>query len=51
MFSVRFEKPAERFIEKVKGRILLKRILAKIEGLKKKPFPSGAVRVEGYKKG
>lgn len=50
MLYVRFEKPAERYIEKLKDSILLKRILNKIEKLKETPFPSEAVRVEGYNK-
>ena len=50
MFSARFEKPAEWFIEKLKDKILLKRILNKIERLKENPFPSDAVGVEEYKK-
>ncbi len=46
MFSVRFEKPAEKYIEKLKDKIVVKRLLNKIEKLKENPFPSGAVRVE-----
>lgn len=49
MFSVRFEKPAEKYIEKLKDKILVKRLLNKIEKLKENPFPSGAVRVGEYK--
>ena len=40
MLSVRLEKPAEKFIEKLKDKILLKRILNKIDKLKENPFPS-----------
>jgi len=50
MFSVRFEKPAEKFAERLKDKILLKRILNKIERLKENQFPSETVRVEEYKK-
>jgi len=50
MFSVRFEKPAEGFIEKVKDKVLLKRVMNKIDKLKDNPFPSKAVRVKKYKK-
>ena len=50
MFAIRFEKPAEKYIEKLKDKILVKRILNKIEKLKENPFPPEAVRVEEYKK-
>ena len=50
MLSVRLEKPAEKFIEKLRDKILLKRILNRIDKLKENPFPSDAVRVEEYKK-
>ena len=50
MFSIRFEKPAEKYVEKLKDKTLVKRILNKIEKLKENPFPSEAVRVEEYKK-
>ena len=49
MFSIRFGKPAEKYIEKLKDKILVKRILNKIEKLKENPFPSKSVRVEEYK--
>ena len=39
-----------RFIEKLKDKILTKRIFNKIDRLKENPFPSEAVRVEEYKK-
>ena len=50
MLSVRLEKPAEKFIEKLKDKILLKRILSKIDRLKENSFPSESVRVQEYKK-
>ena len=50
MFSVVFEKTAEKFIEKLKDKTLLKRILNKINKLKENPFPAGAVKSEKYKK-
>lgn len=49
MLSARFEKPAEKFIEKLKDKILVGRIINKIEKLKENQFPSEAVRVEEYK--
>lgn len=50
MFEVHFEKPAEKFIEKLKDVVLLKRILNSIEALRIEPFPSECVRVKEYKK-
>lgn len=48
MFSAILEPPARKFIEKLRDRILLQRLLNKIEKLKSDPFPPGVVRVEGY---
>lgn len=50
MLSVRLEKPAEKLIDKLKDKILLKRILDKIDRLKENPFLSESIRVEEYKK-
>ncbi len=50
MFSVLFEKTAEKFIEKLKDKTLLKRILNKIDKLKENPFPTEAIKIEKYKK-
>tara|TARA_Y100000310_G_scaffold292849_1_gene321951 strand:- start:258 stop:518 length:261 start_codon:yes stop_codon:yes gene_type:complete len=50
MLSVRFERPAEKFVLRFKDKTLIKRIFKKIEELKEEPFPSDAVRVEEYKK-
>ncbi|HLD43585.1 MAG TPA: type II toxin-antitoxin system RelE/ParE family toxin [Candidatus Nanoarchaeia archaeon] len=47
--SLRLEKPASKFIEKIKDKTLARRLLGKIEKLKENPFPSDAVRVEEYK--
>ena len=50
MLSIRLEKPAEKFIEKLKDKNILKRVLNKIDKLKENPFPSESIRVEEYKK-
>lgn len=50
MFEAHFEKPAEKFIEKIKDGVLLKRILNRVETLRIKPFPPECVRVQEYKK-
>ncbi len=50
MFLVVFEKTAEKFIEKLKDKNLLKRILNKINKLKENPFPIEAIKIEKYKK-
>jgi len=50
MFEAHFEKPAEKFIEKLKDKILLKRILDRVEALRAEPFPSECIRVQEYKK-
>jgi mRNA-degrading endonuclease RelE of RelBE toxin-antitoxin system len=50
MFEVHFEKPAEKFIDKLKDKVLLKRLLDRVEALLTEPFPSECVRVKEYKK-
>jgi mRNA-degrading endonuclease RelE of RelBE toxin-antitoxin system len=49
MFEVHFEKPAEKFMEKLKDKVLLRRLFDKIESLRTEPFPSECVRVKEYK--
>jgi len=48
MYEVRFDAPAEKFIDKAQSDIA-KRILDKIEELAKDPFPRQACKVEGEK--
>jgi len=48
MYTIRFDKPAEKFIENA-DKILAKRLLDKIEELKTNPFPREAEKVKGYK--
>ena len=50
MFEAHFEKPAEKFIEKLNDKTLLKRILNRVEALRVEPFPSECIRVQEYKK-
>jgi mRNA interferase RelE/StbE len=45
-----FEKPAERFIEKLRDRSLSERLLDRIELLRSDPFPHGCIRVQEYHK-
>ena len=50
MFSIRYEKSAEKFLEKLRDKKLQSRILDKIEKLKENPFPKEAKTIEVYGK-
>ena len=47
MYTIRFDKPAEKFIENADKK-LAKRILDRIEELKDNPFPRESLKVKGY---
>lgn len=48
MFSAHIEKQALKFLDKLKDKLLLKRLMDKIDKLEQNPFPRDCRTVEGY---